>query len=43
MGQNGSSLVGKAVVDKKLMPFTTFGKAEILKMLERHQQDLGGR
>lgn len=43
MGQQGSSLVGKAVVDKKLMPYTTFGKADILNMLERHQHDLGGR
>ena len=43
MGARGSSLVGKAVVHEKLMPFTSYGKKDILEMRLRHLHDLGGR
>ena len=43
MGARGSSLVGKAVVDEKLMPYTAYRKQDILLMRERHLHDLGGR
>ena len=43
MGARGSSLVGKAVVDEKLMPYTRFGKKDIIEMRSRHLHDLGGR
>jgi hypothetical protein len=43
MGARGSSLVGKATVHEKLMPYTSFGKKDILEMRLRHLHDLGGR
>ena len=43
MGARGSSLVGKAVVDEKLMPYTSYGKRDILEVRLRHLHDLGGR
>lgn len=36
-------MVGKAVVDEKLMPYTAYRKQDILLMRERHLHDLGGR
>mmetsp|Transcript_106492 Transcript_106492/g.308705 ORF Transcript_106492/g.308705 Transcript_106492/m.308705 type:complete len:250 (-) Transcript_106492:75-824(-) len=43
MGANGSSLVGKASVHRRLAPFTTWGKEEVFSMRTRHFHDLGGR
>ena len=43
MGARGSSLVGKAEVHTKLMPYTSYGKQDILEMRLRHLHDLGGR
>ncbi len=42
MGARGSTLIGKAQPDSRLLPFTSLDQGDMKAILDRHRHDLGG-